>query len=180
MHAVCAPILWRGRGRLPVFCSETRVFHQKFSFSVQKRMFFVRNRWILFRNCSFSSEIAVFYQKTAVFHQKSLSSIKKLEFFIRFFRFLPKNCSFSSKIVVGCSETRVFHHKLLLVAQKLEFFDGNWRCARFARSGNARGVYFYFFLSGTERMMRLALSMRACDGGMTPASGYFIRSCSYL
>ena len=38
--------------KLLFFCSETRVFHQKFLFSAQKRVFFIRNYCILKKNRS--------------------------------------------------------------------------------------------------------------------------------
>ena len=76
-------------------------------FSVQKRMFFIRNRCVLFRNARFSSEIFIFCSETHVFHQKFLFFAQKRTFFIRNRCILLRNARFSSKISVFCSETHV-------------------------------------------------------------------------
>ena len=120
LHAVRAPLLRRGWGRLPFFCSETRVFHQNQPYFTKKLQFFVRISRILPKNCSFSSEIVVFYQKTAVFHHIFSFSAKKLQFFIIFFRFLLKNSSFSSYFLVFYQETAVFRQKLLYSIKNLQ------------------------------------------------------------
>ena len=105
---------------IAVFCSETRVFHQKFPFSVQKRMFFIRNCCILFRNACFLSKIAVFCSETHVFHQKSLYSVQKRMFFIRNRCILLRNACFSSEIAVFCSETHVSEQKTESLPQPLQ------------------------------------------------------------
>jgi len=71
-------------------------------FSVQKRMFFIKNRCILFRNAYFSSEIAVFYSEIRISGQNFETFVKDARAKIRKCIFLLRTQERKSEIVSFC------------------------------------------------------------------------------